>query len=163
MIPGTHSTRKYIVWLLLIVLASGALYLVSYQKGGSYAPSDASAPQQIIERPPYTEEIAAQLAASKGFNHLVSYTEAGFEPQTITVRAGETVRFTNNSLGSMWVAAATEMGSIYPAPGVCGQSAFDICKEVGPGMFYEFTFEKKGTWGYHDLSEPAKTGAVVVE
>jgi plastocyanin len=155
-----HTTGKYIIWLALLAVAALGIYLAS-----SYwqvSPSQTVA-TDMVEPPPFTEEIAAQLAASDGFEALVSYTDQGFEPESVTVEAGDTVRFTNNSSHDMWVAASSATGDLYPAPGTCGQSAFDVCKAIGRGMFYEFTFEEAGSWGYQDNSNPMKTGVVIVE
>lgn len=158
----SHSTGKYIIWLALLVLVGLGLYSVSFFASPSAPAADISV-QERIEPPPFTPEIEAQLKASKGFALLVSYTDNGFEPQTAAIQSGETIRFTNNSSHDMWVAASTKEGSLYPSAGSCGQSAFDSCRAIGRGMFYEFTFEKKGTWGFHDNSEPVRTGKVVVE
>lgn len=156
-----HSTGKYLIWLAIIAVVCAVLYGLSIMYTGSLTGGTATTTDSM-EPPPYTEEIDAQLKASKGFSLLVSYTDGGFEPQTAEIEKGETVRFTNNSSHDMWVAASGEMGSVYPGPGTCGQSAFDICKAIGRGMFYEFTFDEAGIWGYHDNSEPIKTGKVVV-
>lgn len=112
--------------------------------------------------PPYTEEIAEQLAASKGFALLVSYTANGFEPTMGKIKKGEAVRFTNNSSENLWLAASGE--KLYP--GVvngCGSSALDTCKALKPGEFWEFTFDVAGTWGYQNNSNTAKTGTMRVQ
>ncbi len=115
------------------------------------------------QRPPFTAEVKAALAASKGFQLLVSYTDRGFEPTTAGVRKGDIVRFTNNSSGDLWVAAAGGFGSVYPGNGNnCGQSAFDSCRVLKYGEFWEFTFADVGTWGYQNNSDAKMTGAVRV-
>ena len=51
----------------------------------------------------------------------------------------------------------------YPQKGGCGGSAFDACREIGPGESYTFVFHYKGTWGYHDHIKSGFFGSVIVE
>jgi plastocyanin len=114
---------------------------------------------------PPTPETMAYLAASKGFQYLISYTGRGFEPATLTIKKGETIRFTNNSAGGLWVAATGTSGKIYPSGtgNECGQSAFDSCKVMKSGEFWEFTFTTVGTWGYKNNADTKMTGTVTVK
>jgi plastocyanin len=97
--------------------------------------------------PAYTDEVKAKLSASLPFSMLVSYTDKGFEPTIVTVKAGERVRFSNNSSAGLWVAATGSGISIYPRTGEsCGSSDLDSCKPFSPQDFWEFTFEKAGEW-----------------
>lgn len=86
----------------------------------------------------------------------VTYTNTGFSPSTITIKKGETVKFTNQSDTSMWVASD-------PHPTHTILSEFDEKISVGKGASYEFEFEKVGTWGYHNHFSPSKIGTVIVE
>lgn len=115
--------------------------------------------------PPFTPAVQAQLAASHGFQYLVSYTGSGFQPKTLTVKKDETVRFTNNSSENLWVAANGSSGAVYPAGSTneCGQSAFDSCMTIGKGEFWEFTFNTAGTWSYKNNQDASRTGVIVVE
>lgn len=86
----------------------------------------------------------------------VSYSDSGFTPATLTVKAGTVVTFTNSSSKKMWVASA-----VHPIhqelPG------FDELKSVGRGESYVYTFDKVGAWKYHNHVAPADRGVVVVE
>ncbi|HEY4524969.1 MAG TPA: hypothetical protein VJL39_01225 [Candidatus Paceibacterota bacterium] len=111
--------------------------------------------------PPYTPEIEAALKESEGFEFLVSYTDSGFAPSTLALEAGQTVRFTNNSSSELWVTAGGE--SIYPGTGAeCGQSAFDTCRVLRQGDFWEFTVGERGTWGYKNALMASRTGVLEV-
>jgi len=117
--------------------------------------------------PPFTPAVQAQLAASKGFQVLVSYTDRGFESPDVTIHKGDTIRFTNNSSEDLWVASAGIPGTTntYPAGAgsQCGQSAFDSCNVIGRGEFWEFTFDVVGTWGYQNNRDTKMTGVVHVK
>lgn len=119
---------------------------------------------QPISQPPYTKQVEAQLAASNGFQELVSYTDRGFEPAAIAIPQGDTIRFTNNSHHDLWVSAMGQ--TLYPATAQsCGPSAFDSCHVVKSGEFWEFTFAVSGTWTYKNnmMGSAADTGTVTVQ
>ena len=103
-----------------------------------------------------TEPATQSGAQETGEGTTVSYTGSGFTPSTITVEAGTTVTFTNNSSKSMWVAS-----SVHPShkdlPG------FDQLKGSGNGTSYSYTFEKLGQWSYHNHLSPGYKGTVIVK
>lgn len=132
------------------VLALSAIILQMY---GSRDAEPALTDQYI---PPFTAEVEQQLAESPGFQYLISYTNEGFAPNDVTIRSGERVRFTNNSAHELWVSAASDGDAArYPGPGECGQSAFDACRKIGLGEFWEFTFEESGVWGFQNNASEA--------
>ncbi|MEK7625311.1 MAG: hypothetical protein AAB467_03105 [Patescibacteria group bacterium] len=106
-------------------------------------------------------------AEAKG---TVVYSESGFLPASLTVKKGETVTWKNESSRSMWTASA-----MHPAhrgysgtaleehcPDTAG-TAFDACKGFLPGETWSFTFQKIGTWPYHDHLNGGFYGKVIVE
>lgn len=85
----------------------------------------------------------------------VIYTDAGFTPRNLSVKAGDAVIFRNQSSGVMWVASDDHPAhAIYPE--------FDAKKAHASGDRYVFTFGKAGTWGYHNHRTPAHGGAITV-
>lgn len=87
---------------------------------------------------------------------LVTYTDGGFNPAVLTVGEGDTVRFLNDSSRSMWVASNPHpTHTIYPE--------FEQSSSSGPGDFYEFTFDRAGSWGYHNHTFELHGGTVIVE
>lgn len=96
----------------------------------------------------------------------INYTDNGYEPKEVTIRAGQAVRWVNNSPGEMWPAAAVHpTHAIYPQKSDtdCLGSSFDSCRRLQPGETYEFTFTYEGDWKFHDHVRPSKTGIVKVE
>lgn len=85
----------------------------------------------------------------------VLYGAGGFAPNTVTVKKGTTVAWTNQSKGGMRVASA-----VHPTHQLL--PGFDQLKSVAAGGTYEYTFTKVGTWKYHNHVQPADTGTVVV-
>jgi plastocyanin len=87
---------------------------------------------------------------------LVSYSEKGFNPSILTIKAGQKVRFINNSYGSMWVASD-------PHPSHSDYPEFDQLLAVEHNGTFDFTFTKTGTWKYHNHILPIIKGTVVVQ
>lgn len=86
----------------------------------------------------------------------VTYTDDGFSPDTVTVKEGATVLWTNGSEGQMWIAS-----NVHPThnelPG------FDQKNGVESGGEFSYQFEQTGEWGYHNHLNPSHQGTVVVE
>lgn len=100
------------------------------------------------------------------FQVLVTYTENGFEPKTVNINKGDTVRFMDQSTNGMWVASNNHpTHSLYPEKSAsdCAGSSFDTCRVLKAGEFWEFTFNKVGTWRYHNHMNPSDEGTVVVK
>ena len=155
------TLRTYIIVALVLAVTAVALWVMvrtSPREISNLVPA-----QKGVSLPP-SAETKAYLATSNGFQYLVSFTERGFEPMSVTIQKGETVRFVNNSDANLWVAATGDSGAIYPGTGhECGQSAFDTCKTLKNGEFWEFTFSTVGAWSYHDNFDVERTGVVVVQ
>lgn len=85
----------------------------------------------------------------------VTYGASGFVPNSVTVKKGTVVVWTNQSQSGMWVASA-----VHPTHQLL--PGFDQLKSVNVGGTYEYTFTKVGTWKYHNHVQAADTGSVVV-
>ncbi len=78
-----------------------------------------------------------------------------FEPTTAYVKVGTAVTFKNNSDKPHWVASN-------PHPAHTDLPDFDSKAAFGPGESYTYTFDKAGRWLFHDHTNPAFGGAIVV-
>ncbi len=150
-----YMVRRQLILLALLLAFVGIVYLLSPGKMQSKMP--ALIPQQHtiadqirtgkMDRPIFASSTEEKLKASHGFQHLVSYTDAGFEPVELVAKVGETVRFTNNSSNDTWIAADGTGAQIYPrTKSVCGSSDLDSCDPFAPQDFWEFTFSATGDW-----------------
>lgn len=86
----------------------------------------------------------------------VRYTDAGFTPTDLNIPKGTMVEFINQSNIQMWVAS-----NEHPAHELL--PTFDQFKGVGKGETYMYTFDKAGTWAYHDHINPEREGNITVE
>ena len=105
------------------------------------------------EKPAPTVETPAVTTTS---SPTVTYTNDGFSPAELTVKAGSTVTFVNQSDAKMWVASANHPSHLlYPE--------FNEKASVAKGSSYSFTFNKLGTHPYHNHVLLGKYGKIIVE
>jgi plastocyanin len=96
--------------------------------------------------------------------NAILYSDSGFAPNPLRVPVGTVVTFVNNSSNKMWPASAVHpTHNEYPTTGGCIGSTFDACRGIEPGETWEFKFDIKGTWQYHDHLSPKSYGTIIVE
>jgi len=155
--------RNTIGIIIVLVIVAGGWYLFSRDSTGMPAAtgtnqmpvSDGTAPDMIVEPAPSGVTVA--------------YTDQGFSPKSVTIEQGQTVTWVNQSSRDMWVASgAHPTHMLYDGTSLnehCtlnAETPFDACRAQSPGASYSFTFNKEGTWKYHDHTNASQTGAVVV-
>lgn len=140
--------------IVVILIILGLIFLANYNDT-EVAP--------VIENTPSTngaanvqDQPAANATSTAPQTMTVSYDGTNFSPASITIRQGDTVRFVNNSDTQMWVASG-------PHPAHTNYPGFDELTSVVLGGSYSFTFDRVGSWGYHNHLKPASRGAVVVQ
>ena len=99
----------------------------------------------------------------------ITYSLTGFSPANITVKKGEAVMWTNISAGGMWVAVdehPAHMGydgtSRTAHCATEAPASFDQCVASAAGAQWSFTFNKTGTWKYHNHALESFGGTVTV-
>ncbi len=100
----------------------------------------------IISSPVLAHEITT--------DKVIHMTDTGFEPKTITISKGTEVTFENTGKKPHWPVVDINPSYSY--------SAFDAKKEIAVGKEWDFTFNRVGTWNFHDLSNPDLTGVIIV-
>lgn len=155
--------KNTIIGIVTVVLAVGGYF---YYKNINQGVAPLYQVEQTATLPASTDSEEAVAVAGT----IVSLTNAGYLPTSVTIKKGETVTFKNNSTVQMWTASA-----MHPAhtaysgtslsehcPDVANTS-FDACRGYLPGESWSFKFDKVGTWKYHNHLDPKQYGAVVVE
>jgi plastocyanin len=99
---------------------------------------------------------------------VISYTDSGFSPSTLTIKKGMTVTFVNQSSDEMWIGSDEHPSHTgydgtskdeHCAPGYTGVMPLDQC---GTGASFSFTFTKAGTWSFHNHRNDDAHGSVTV-
>lgn len=104
-------------------------------------PSGVSAPTEVVLAPKTV---------------LVQMTDAGFLPETVTVRSGGSVVF-------MTTGSKSRRPITDPHPEHDGYKGFDSVRDVPQNSNFTYTFTKSGTWAFHDELDPAVKGTVIVQ
>lgn len=156
--------------LVVLIIVLGAAGLIAKKRSNSstaVSPTpEASALAQSSSTPTSSPVSSATPATSPSTasptpsaaatEYVVTYGADGFSPRSLTVPAGATVQFKNESSRSIWVASN-------PHPSHTGYPGFDAKKGFASGQTYSFTFNNKGTWGYHDHLNSSEGGSIVVQ
>ena len=151
-------SKYLLIVLVIVVLIAGGYFLVKGQnKTQQQSTQDTQTTQnaQPSTQPSSMKNQSSSSSASSEGANSVNYTANGFEPNSITIKAGETVTWTNKDTDDMWVASN-------PHPTHTDYPGFDALKNIPPNGTYSFTFTKVGTWGYHNHLNPSQKGEVVV-
>ncbi len=91
-------------------------------------------------------------------DHVVWYSETGFEPDEFAIVQGETVVFRNKTAIPFWPAS-----NIHPSHEE--YPSFDPRRAIGPGDSWEFVFNSTGEWQYHNhlgSNYSPDTGTIIV-
>ena len=165
------SSFLIVVLSIAVLVTFGALIvlgysLVSSQQGvqESVVRTESTSPAEALAEPmlpPFTDEVEAQLAASDGFEALVSYTDAGFEPADIAIDVGDTIRFTNNSRHTLRIIPTS--ANVIAVTFMCSDATQDACTTIERGAFREVTFNSTGTWGYRNEQNAQVRGVIRIE
>lgn len=156
--------NKTITTIIIIIILLGGYFLLKDTSEPIPSVSE-STNQEPITEPSTLEQPSEQLPTTE--ENVITYTNTGYSPNTITIKVGETVIFKNQSTNNMWTASgAHPTHFLYSGTSLeehcpdVSSTAFDQC---GSGNEYSFTFMKSGTWKYHNHLNPSDTGTIVVE
>ncbi len=178
--------NKTILIILGLIIVLGLAGYFFFQKSRSGSSSEFQLPQlptlpeefQPIQPTQQTPETATQPELTEPqieqiqpqTQNIVIYTDSGFSPNTLRIKLGETVTFKNQSSRAMWPASDHHpTHRLYSGTSLAEHcpdtegTAFDACTGIQPGNSWSFTFNKKGTWPYHDHLNPSFTGTIIVE
>lgn len=152
--------------IIVIAVVGAAWYALSANRaiapGGDRSPMATTTDTAVIPE----EETDGGPAFT-----VITLTDAGFSPNSVSVAQGETVRFVNESSRGMWVGSDehpthTEYDGTstreHCADGANTSGSFDMCAAVANGEHWDFTFERAGTFGFHNHVGAAHTGTVIV-
>ena len=154
---------KTVIAIIVAIVVIAAGYFLFVHKAAAPTTAQPAAPVEATPTASSTGAAPVNAAAT------VTYTNQGFSPSTVTIKKGQTVEFVNNSAGSMCIASNPHpihngysgTTQTQHCPNTAG-IAFDECTLVSSGGTYTFTFQKVGSWGYHNHADHSMTGTVVV-
>jgi plastocyanin len=158
----SKSTIGIISIVAILIIVGGIIYFTTNQNrptspGTTATPiaSKSTFPTPVAQSSDQNQAATAS-PQSETTAFTVRYTDSGYTPDTIEIPVGSTVKFMNESSNLMWTASD-------PHPVHTNFSAFDARKGYRKGDTYSFTFDKAGTYKYHNHSVPSDGGTIVVK
>lgn len=136
--------------------------------------SSTDSPDEVTSNPPEdpvdsnnSENTSSQ---DEGNQTIITYTDSGFEPGTITVEQGTTITWQSEASRRMWIGSnrhpthtqydGSSTGEHCENREPVSSSVFDQCSS---GQTFSFTFKQTGEWNYHNHRYSTHTGTVIVE
>lgn len=146
--------------VLVVVLFAAAAFIGGYLWRGSI---DADPePTVSVSVTPIASVAAAPssvaTATPKPVLHTVVYTASGVTPRSLTIRAGDAVRFRNDAATEVWPASDP-----HPSHSAC--PGFDAGRALRTGEEYTLTFPAVKTCTFHNHIDPLGTatqGTIIV-
>jgi len=105
-----------------------------------------SSPSTPQPPPPSPTPVPTPPPKLEPLLHKVFIESGGFNPQHITIRVGDTVRWVNNDDELHWPASD-------PHPTHTGVPDFDPLADLLPGENFSYTFSMMGAFPYHDHTQ----------
>ena len=173
-----------VVGALVVVIALGLILWVSWgadtttpapEKEGTVektdATSDASSAWDAVlsgntpgevKKPsptptPSSGPVTPPAARGEDGVYVVTYGNNGFSPVFTQVKAGEAVRFVNNSSRAMMITSTTK-----PPSEQIFYSGFSQDSSSGNGGTWTYLFTQVGAWGYTNSNYPSHAGTILV-
>lgn len=140
------GSKWVIILVIIVIIIGGGIYLSQIHKP-AFAPMIQTSPTSIISTIPITTAPQAQ--------NTVILTQNGFEPTTLTIKAGTTVTWTNNSGQESTVNSDPHPTHTDYPPLNLGAFA--------DGQSLSLLFDKPGMYGYHNHLDPNEQGKILVK
>lgn len=152
--------KLFVIFVAVVLLFGGYLFLSKNQSKTNIQQESKTAitsdREEVSENKDQEEMKKEDEAESKDQNkeEPVSLTESGFDPQTISVKAGTKVVWKNDTKSVANVSSDKHPTHLLYPPLNLG--SFES------GDTVSLIFKDKGSFGYHNHLNPAETGTVVV-
>ncbi|MBI4029014.1 MAG: cupredoxin domain-containing protein [Candidatus Blackburnbacteria bacterium] len=141
--------------VIAALLVLGGVYaFFKYNKASGLGMSSTPNPTPA-ESAMTTPAESTPSSTENGMGNLVTITASGFQPQTITVKAGDKVTWTNNRGADVSIDSD-------PHPIHTSYSPLNL-GVISGDQSVSLVFDKPGTYGYHNHLSPLQKGTIVVE
>jgi len=160
--------KAVIAIIVVIILAAGAYALLHTPSASAPAQTTSTTVVATTTDTTTGDDVSAGGTVNVRTPVTVTYDGTSFSPKTVTIKVGQSVTWVNQSTSGMWIASnphpvhtgydgTTE--AQHCAPGYTGAAPLDECGEKSS---FTFTFNKVGTWGYHNHEGAEDGGTVIV-
>lgn len=144
-----YGKRPLWQWVLIYVVIGGIIYAGIYylflaKKGGYNQTTQQTYPTSSQSNP-----------TSEKSQNSVTLTSAGFSPANLTIKKGQTVTWVNKSGQTATVNSA-------PHPAHTAYPPLNLGSFIDGGSL-SLTFDKPGTYGYHNHLNSSERGTITVQ
>lgn len=147
----SKNARAILIIVVLIAVIAVAVVLARRSNAptgatnGEVTEPTSLPPQPVGETPPPATEA----------DYIIIMKDDVYAPSSLTVKQGDTVTWRNDGTLPQWPASAVHPTHlIYPE--------FDPKQAIAPGASWTFTFDKAGTWRWHDHIHANVNGTITV-
>ena len=153
------SSAVIISILVVVLIIAGAIYYVTTKENPEESGPETNSPVNLIDF-----EATPTDGGESGNNDggititqifTVTYTNEGYSPRNLAIKAGAAVEFENNSSNQVWTAS-----DVHPTHEILPE--FDALRGYEPGETYSYTFKEPGAWTYHNHLNPSQIGTIIV-
>jgi plastocyanin len=125
---------------------------------GAVVPQAPAKPKATTPATPVASTAGAGVRTfEKGYYvTTVHYTDTGFVPAQLEIKAGEEVRFVNKTNSALHISADPSTSSQY-------YRAFNQPNTVFKGGTYQFQVPQVGTMNYTNINKSSATGQIIVK
>jgi hypothetical protein len=154
-------SKSFLVIIILVLLGAGAWL---YRRGGLTPETSVYKPASPAAEDALGEKTGGGSLTETPKPRIISFTDSGYTPSSITIERGTAIVFRNQSSGDTWPASAMHpTHDAYSVKGGCIGSVFDACRGLKPGENWSFRFDAAGAWCYHDHLNPRHFVSIRVE
>jgi plastocyanin len=146
---GGYMNKKLIVALAVVIVLGGALWAYFATRPNASAPQNDTSTSDH----PRGEEDDTSEAAVEGTE--LTYTDEGFSPKSLSVKAGTTIKIMNKSAGPLEFSSDDH-------PTHTKHPEFNLMT-IQAGGEEALEVKTTGTWGYHNHLKAQDSGTITVK
>jgi plastocyanin len=150
---SSGKNTALVIAVLIVVLLSGAIVI---KKSHRFTTLDVSSQNDTTSSTSPEALIESSRSASSTNETVVTLNSSGFSPMTVTIKAGDTISWTNTD-------STPHTVNSNPHPTHTDYPPLNQVGEINPGETKSFTFTSTGTYKYHDHLFPENGGVVIVK
>ncbi len=148
--------NKWLVGIVIVVIVLGGVYVLRKQRGAMMRTN--TLPTQAVAQsstPPVSNSQKTTPSTAAVQQNTVTLTQDGFSPATLTIKVGTKVTWINKSGGDATV-------NSNPHPAHTNYTPLNLGGFSNGGTL-SLTFNKAGTYGYHNHLSASQIGTIVVQ
>lgn len=151
-----YGKKQLWQWVIIYLIIGGIIYAGIYYfflaKKGGYSQSNSQTQPTVQQSSPTS---ATESPAAQQSQNTVTLTSDGFSPATLTIKTGGTVTWVNKS-------GETATVNSDPHPTHTDYALLNLGNFPDGGTL-TLTFDKPGTFGYHNHLNPSVRGTITVQ